>query len=81
MLNSKRAIRVNIEIMRAFVKLRQHLSTHKGLARKLDELEKKYDAQFRVVLEAIRELMAPPKKERKEIGFKVKEPKLRYGTR
>jgi len=59
-LRSRRAVRVNIEIMRAFVRLRQMLSAHAGLARRLDELEKKYDAQFRVVFDAIRELMAPP---------------------
>ncbi|MBI4428344.1 MAG: IS3 family transposase [Ignavibacteriales bacterium] len=67
-LNSKRAIRVNIEIMRAFVKLRELLSTHKDLTRKLHELEKKYDAQFRIVFEAIRELMALRKKPGKEIS-------------
>ena len=65
-LRSKRAVHVNIEIMRAFVKLRELLASHKDLARKLDELEKKYDAQFRVVFEAIRELMAPPKRSAKE---------------
>ena len=77
-LNSKRAIRVNIEIMRAFVKLRELLATHKDLAQRLSELEKKYDAQFRVVFEAIRELMGPPKKPNRQIGFRVKEPKVRY---
>ena len=59
-LRSKRAIRVNIEIMRAFVKLRRMLASHVELARKLDALEKKYDTQFKVVLDAIRRLMAPP---------------------
>jgi hypothetical protein len=68
-LRSQRAILVNIEIMRAFVRLRQLLATHADLARKLEDLEKKYDAQFRVVFEAIRELMAPPVSERPEIGF------------
>jgi hypothetical protein len=58
-LRSKRAVRVNIEIMRAFVRLRRILASHKELARKLEELEKKYDAQFKVVFDAIRELMAP----------------------
>lgn len=77
-LNSERAIRVNIAIMRAFVKLRELLATHKDLARKLEELESKYDAQFRVVFEAIRELMTPPEKPKKEIGFKVGEPKVKY---
>jgi hypothetical protein len=59
-LKSKRAVRVNIEIMRAFVKLRRMLASNDELARKLDELERKYDEQFRVVFEAIRQLMTPP---------------------
>jgi hypothetical protein len=59
-LNSERAIQVNIEIMRAFVRLREMIATHKDLARKLEALEKRYDAQFKVVFDAIRELMAPP---------------------
>ena len=57
-LNSSKAIQVNIEIMRAFVRLRQLIATHKDLARKLDALEKKYDSQFRAVFDAIRQLMA-----------------------
>ncbi len=69
-LHSKRAVRVNIEIMRAFVRLRQMLASNVGLARKLAALEKKYDAQFRVVFEAIRELMTPPEpKKKRPIGF------------
>ena len=69
-LRSRRAGRVNIEIMRAFVRLRQMLATHADLARQLDELEQKYDAQFRVVFDAIRELMAPPPASPgKRIGF------------
>src|SRR6476660_3745495 len=59
-LNSDRAIGVNIAIMRAFVRLREILGSHKDLARKLDELEKKYDEQFAVVFDAIRQLMTPP---------------------
>jgi hypothetical protein len=59
-LRSPRAIRVNIEIMRAFVRLREMLSLHAELARKLEALEEKYDVQFKVVFDAIRELMAPP---------------------
>jgi ORF6N domain len=59
-LRSKRAVLVNIEIMRAFVRMRQILATHADLARKLDALEQKYDAQFKVVFDAIRELMTPP---------------------
>jgi len=70
-LNSPRAIAVNIEIMRAFVRLRQLISTHADLARKLAALEKKYDAQFKIVFDAIRELMTPitPEEEKRVIGF------------
>jgi len=68
-LRSKQAIQVNVEIMRAFVRLRQLLATHADLARKLDGLERKYDAQFKAVFDAIRELMKPPVVERREIGF------------
>ena len=68
-LNSERAIDVNIEIMRAFVRLRQFLLSNKELARKLAELERKYDSQFKVVFNAIRKLMAPPKVNRRKIGF------------
>jgi len=72
-LRSARAIQVNVEIMRAFVRLRRILASHGDLARKLEELEKRYDAQFRVVFDAIRELMAPPEKGRRSIGFRVEE--------
>ena len=68
-LSSKRAVQVNIAIMRAFVKLREMLATHKDLARKLNEMEKKYDAQFRVVFDAIRQLMIPPSPKKRKIGF------------
>ena len=69
-LHSKRAVMVNVEIMRAFVRLRRILATHADLARKLAALEKRYDAQFRAVFDAIRELMAPPAPPRKRpIGF------------
>ena len=68
-LRSKRAIQVNIEIMRAFVRLRQMLASHADLARKLGALERKYDAQFKVVFDAIRELMAPSPRKRRPIGF------------
>ena len=70
-LNSERAIAVNIEIMRAFVRLRQMLSSNVELARKLAELEKKYDRQFKIVFDAIRELMTTPAPKRKEIGFRA----------
>jgi hypothetical protein len=68
-LNSKRAIEVNIQIMRAFVKLREMIATHKALARKLAEMEKKYDGQFKVVFDALRHLMAVPEPKEKKIGF------------
>ena len=69
-LHSERAVIVNIEIMRAFVRLRQILASNAELARKLAELEKKYDAQFKVVFDAIRKLMEPPAdKKKRSIGF------------
>ena len=68
-LKSKRAIQVNIAIMRAFVRLREILSTHAELARKLDALERKYDSQFKAVFDAIRQLMKPPDPKIKRIGF------------
>jgi len=72
-LNSNRAIEVNILIVRAFVRLRGMISSHKELLRKLEDMENKYDEQFRVVFEAIRQLMASPDPPRKKIGFEVKE--------
>ena len=69
-LRSKSAVAVNIEIMRAFVKLRQMLASNGELSRRLDQLESKYDKQFKVVFEAIRRLMAPTVRRRKEIGFR-----------
>ncbi|NLW50320.1 MAG: ORF6N domain-containing protein [Candidatus Brocadiaceae bacterium] len=69
-LRSKRAVQVNIEIMRAFVRLRGMLASHADLARRLMALEKKYDAQFKVVFDAIRQLMAEPEAPRGQIGFR-----------
>jgi hypothetical protein len=83
-LNSDRAIEVNIQIMRAFVKLREMIASNKDLARRLDELEKKYNAQFKVVFEAIRELMKPPKlppAPKRKIGFNLKEKQAKYGRK
>jgi hypothetical protein len=80
-LRSRRAVQVNVAIMRAFVRLRELLGTHKDLARKLEELEKKYDERFRVVFEAIRELMKPPEKPRKQVGFRVEERRVAYRVR
>jgi hypothetical protein len=68
-LRSPRAVLVNIEIMRAFVRLRQILASNLDLARRLDELERRYDARFKVVFHAIRDLMQPPAPPRKRIGF------------
>lgn len=70
-LRSERAVQVNIEIMRAFVRLRQMLASHAELARKLDALEQKYDAQFKAVFDAIRQLMMPPEPKRRRIGFRA----------
>jgi hypothetical protein len=71
-LKSKRAVQVNIAIMRAFVQLREMLASHKDLARKLEQMEKKYDAQFKIVFDAIRELMTPPEAPpKRRIGFVV----------
>ena len=69
-LNSDRAIQVNIEIMRAFVRLRQMLASNAELARKLAAMEKKYDTQFKAVFDAIRQLMMPPEKPKRKIGFR-----------
>ena len=69
-LHSDRAVYVNIEVVRTFVRLRRILATHEDLARKLVALEKKYDAQFKVVFDAIRELMTPPMPPKRRIGFK-----------
>ena len=77
-LRSPRAVRVNIEIMRAFVRLRSWLVAHADLARRLDEMESRYDEQFRAVFDAIRELMTPPEPPRGQIGFKVKEKRATY---
>ncbi len=68
-LNSKRAVQVNIAIMRTFVKLREMMATHKDLARKLEELEKKYDGQFQVVFDAIRQLITVEERPKRKIGY------------
>ena len=80
-LSSPRAVRVNIEIIRAFVRLRQLLKSHADLARKLAKMERSYGDQFRVIFEAIRQLMAPPDEPpppNRRIGFQVKEKKMKY---
>jgi hypothetical protein len=83
-LNSERAVKVNIAIMRAFVKLRRTLETNRELARKFSELEKrvgKHDEEIGAILEAIRLLMAPPETPRREIGFHVREKTSQYRAR
>ena len=71
-LNSERAAQTSVQVVRVFVRLRQMLSSNAELARKLESLEKKYDAQFKVVFDAIRQLMSPPARPKREIGFHVK---------
>jgi len=68
-LNSPVAVKASIQVVRAFVRLRQLLASNAELARKIDAMEKKYDAQFKVVFDAIRQLMTPPEKHKREIGF------------
>ncbi|MFC1825307.1 ORF6N domain-containing protein [Thermodesulfobacteriota bacterium] len=83
-LNTDRAIEVNIAIMRAFVQLRKISSSQKQLARKLQEIESRFedhDEKIQAIFEAIRQLMIPPAKSRKKIGFDIKEPKARYGKK
>jgi len=77
-LRSRRAIQVNIEIMRVFVRMRQMIGSYAALARKLDLLEKKYDKRFRIVFEAIRQLMTPPEQKRRSIGFRAQEKDNRH---
>ncbi|MGD0014161.1 MAG: ORF6N domain-containing protein [Bryobacteraceae bacterium] len=79
-LNSDRAVQVNIAIMRAFVKLRELMASHRDLAAKLYALEQKYDAQFRVVFDAIRKLMEPAAKPRRRIGFVTATPAASDGS-
>jgi len=71
-LNSKRAVQAGVQVIRAFVRLRQMLASNAELASKLAELEKKYDRQFKVVFDAIRQLMTPPASTRKQIGFRAR---------
>lgn len=83
-LNSQRAVKVNIAIMRAFVKLRETLETNRELARKFSELEQrvgKHDDEIAAIIDAIRQLMIPPEKPHREIGFHVREKVSRYRAR
>ena len=83
-LKSERAVAINIEIMRAFVRLRDMILSNKDLAHKLDALERKFeshDMHIRSLFEAIRQLMTPPERKKKKIGFLVEEKPARYGKR
>jgi len=83
-LKSDRAVKVNIAIMRAFVRLRGALETNRELASKFAELEKrvgKHDDEIAAIIDAIRQLMSPAEKPRREIGFHVREKSARYRTR
>ncbi|MDD5223411.1 MAG: ORF6N domain-containing protein [bacterium] len=81
-LNSEKAVEVSVHVVRAFIKLRRILASHAELARKLDELEGKYDRQFAVVFEAIRQLMTPPPvRRRRRIGFTAREKSAKYSVK
>ena len=71
-LSSEQAVQASVQVVRAFVRLRQMLASNAELAKKLEQLEKKYDRQFKVVFDAIRQLMIPPEPKRKQIGFHAK---------
>ena len=83
-LNSEQAVEINIQIMRAFVRLREMILSNKELARKLDALERKFeshDEHIQSIFEAIRQLMAPPEPRKSKIGFLARERAARYGKR
>ena len=80
-LKSERAVQVNIQIMRTFTDLRQMLSTHEDLKRKIESMEKKYNQQFQVVFEAIKQLLSEEDKPKKKIGYTVKEKQKKFGKR
>jgi hypothetical protein len=77
-LNSSKAIKVSIQIIRTFIRLREMLASNEQLARKLADLENKYDEQFRVVFEAVRQLLQSPEKSKREIGFKISDQTVQY---
>ncbi len=83
-LNSNRAIRMSVLVVRAFVQLRKTLSAHKELTQRLNELEQKisgHDADLQTIIEAIHQIMAPPEKPKRPFGFTVEEPKVKYGVK
>lgn len=77
-LNSERAVNVSVQIVRTFVRLRETLYAHAELTKRIDEMEKKYDKQFRIVFDAVRQLMTTPDQPRKKIGFHLKEKPAEY---
>jgi len=79
-LRSKRAIQVNIQIMRAFTQLRDMLTAHEELRQKIEEMEKKYDENFAIVFEAIKELLKQEERPKKKIGYTARETQFKYGT-
>jgi len=79
-LRSKRAVQANIAIIRTFVKLREMMASHKDLARKLEALEKKYDGQFQIVFEAIRQIIEVEEQPKRKVGFIAKESRAKYRT-
>jgi hypothetical protein len=80
-LNSEKAVQVSVQIIGTFVRLREMLASNAELARKLEALESKYDQQFKVVFDAIRQLLAPPERSKQKIGFRVEEPKIHHPVR
>ncbi len=80
-LKSGRAIQVNIQIMRTFTQLRKMLLTHEDLKRKIESMEKKYDEQFQIVFEAIKQLLSEEDKPKKKIGYTVKEKQKAYAIK
>lgn len=77
-LKSKIAVKISIRIIETFIRIRQIISGNNELSRRLDEIEKKYDAQFKIVFDAIRELMSPAYSPKKQIGFTAKEKRAKY---
>jgi len=80
-LRTAQAVEMSVFVVRAFVRLRQWPANYSELSQRLDEMEKKYDAQFKIVFDAIRQLMIPPGPKKKEIGFLVKEARAVYAAR
>ena len=80
-LNSEKAVQVSVQIIRTFVRLREMLVSNAELVRKLEALEKKYNQQFKIVFDTIRQLLAPPDKVKQKIGFRVEEPKIHHPVR